>query len=183
MAYTLITASYFTGDIIIPELVDLEESQSPMAQALASSGQQQIKQLVSKFQYTFIAKMFSEEFAKDFIEAASLEEPGELFIEVHRRLFSSIDNYLYSPIAYYVYYWYMRNTKTTTTAYGEVNIDFAFGRASNNNFKMLNAWNEMVELARPVYLWANSQRELFRQQGYIIKPSKSLITKLNQFGL
>lgn len=183
MAYTLITADYFIGDIVIPELIDLEDSESAMANALASSGQQQIRQLVSKYQFEFLAKLFSEEFAKDFINGASSVEPNELFELVHSKLYRSIDNYLYSPIAYYVYYWYMRLTKTTTTAYGEVNIDFAFGRASSNSFKMLNAWNNMVDHTLSVYLWAKSNKKLFVDNGYNISPSKWLVTKTNQFGL
>lgn len=184
--YTLLTPDYFVGGALIPELVDLVEPQSAMSQALQSSSQQQIYTYLRQYQYDYLEKMFSPEFATAFINGADSDVEPEnlaLLLEAHSKLFTSLGQDKSSPIAYYVYYYYMRATKTTSTVYGEVDIDFTYGRNANNEIKLMDAWNRMVDLSLPVYLWANSRRAEFSEAGYKIRPSKFLVKKLNRLGI
>ena len=187
MAYILLTPDYFRGDCLIPELVDLSEPIGAMAKAIDSSSTTQIARAINQYQYDYLSKMFSADFAKAFLESKDASDLAtgleELFLEVHSRLYFSIESEKYSPIAYYVYYWYMRNSKTTSSAFGEVDIDFTYGKNVNNEIKLMDAWNRMSELSKPIFMWARSQRGLFKEQGYSIKPNPLLITKINRFGL
>lgn len=184
--YTLITPDYFVGKALIPELVDLVQPMSAMGEALQSSSQAQIYTYIEQYQFKYLAEMFGEDFASAFIEGAtSVNEPANLslFLEAHRRLFRSQGSVNVSPIAFYIYYYYMRGAKTTSTVYGEVDIDFTYGRNAQNEIKLMDAWNEMVDLGISVYLWANSSIADFRQAGYTHKFNRNLVTKINRFGL
>jgi hypothetical protein len=48
-----------------------------------------------------------------------------------------------SPIACYVYYWYIRNNHSQTAAMGEVKSKTENAMAHNPGLKMTRAWNEM----------------------------------------
>lgn len=187
MAYVLLTPDYFTGDALIPEMVDLGSPVNAMAQALESSSVAQLQRAVSQYQYDYLSRLFSPLFAKDFMENVnSVTLPTnkeELFLEAHSKVYISVDQVKYSPAAYYVYYWHMRNSKTTSSMFGEVSIDFTYGRNANNEIKLMDAWNRMVALTKPIYLWANSKRTHFAELGYPIKPDARLLVTINRFGI
>lgn len=187
MRYALLTHDYFKGKLLIPGLIDLSNPEFSMATSLEDSTQAQLDQAIEAYQYEYLSRLFSEKFAKEFIEGRNARHlprlKGRLFLEAHRRLFTSVDELKLSPVAGYVYYWYMRDSKTTSTVFGEVDIDFTYGRNANNEIKLMDAWNSMADLTKPVYLWASSRRDKFQEAGYKIKPDRTLLEKLNRMGI
>lgn len=67
----------------------------------------------------------------------------------------SFDN---SPIANYVYYWYMRNSHTQTSAMGEKKSKTENADNHSPANKMARAWNEMAECVRELVDYMNANK-------------------------
>ena len=56
-----------------------------------------------------------------------------------------------SPIAHYVYYWFMRQQFTATSGIGEVTPQGENSTPSGPGFKMAHAWNQMINYTWSLY--------------------------------
>jgi hypothetical protein len=66
-----------------------------------------------------------------------------------------------SLIAYYVYYWYMRNTATQTTGVGEVTTEPAGATASSSIYKQVFAWNTVVDWLHELYHFLEANIDVY----------------------
>lgn len=85
-----------------------------------------------------------------------------------------------SPIANYIYYWWLRKETSTTTGTGEKRLNAENSESVSSFSKQCNTWNEMVGYNRLLweYLYINQDAypEYFRN-GFIIQgQSKDLYT-------
>lgn len=64
-----------------------------------------------------------------------------------------------SPIANYVYYWYIRNNHSQTAAMGEVKSKNENAAAHSPALKMTRAWNEMSEWVCDLTEYLNARKE------------------------
>lgn len=183
MGYSLVTTDYFVGDIVIPEFIDLVIPEGAMGEAIQDSSQAQMLWFLTRYQREYFEKLLGSKLADDFIANAAVASPPPFFIELHAKLFSSVDGIKISPAAHYIYYWYSRFTSSTTSKFGEVDIDFTFGKNVNNEIKLMTAWNTMVKATRSVYLWLNSQRAELKEHGYAISVDKAMLTYINRMGI
>lgn len=69
--------------------------------------------------------------------------------------------YKKSPIANYVYYWFMRNNATQTTAMGEVAANNENAVNVSGEKKMVRAWNDMIHVIRELQEYLYSNRVLY----------------------
>ena len=56
-----------------------------------------------------------------------------------------------SPIANYIYYWYMSDAVTLTTTLGEMQTTSENAKVAASGFKMAKAWNEMAEQTKTMH--------------------------------
>jgi hypothetical protein len=66
-----------------------------------------------------------------------------------------------SPIAMYVYYWYIRNLFTQTSPMGEVGTANENAAPANPGYKMTRAWNEMATWIREMAFFLNTKRDVY----------------------
>lgn len=66
-----------------------------------------------------------------------------------------------SPIAMYVYYWLMRSDASWTTGSGEVRPKLQNGERHPSVYKMVLAWNNMVDINHSLLHYLNSKKDLY----------------------
>jgi len=88
-----------------------------------------------------------------------------------------------SPIADYVYYWYMRNLHSQTAGMGEVQTKTEYADSVSPGLKMSKAWNEMVRkmLVLREFLIVNySTYPEFQYHSGTVE-LRNLLTKINSY--
>lgn len=68
---------------------------------------------------------------------------------------------LESPIANYVYYWFMRDNTTQSTTMGEVSTSKENATNMSPAEKMVRAWNEMSQRVRQLAHFMNTKRDVY----------------------
>lgn len=68
-----------------------------------------------------------------------------------------------SPIACYVYYWFIRNNHTQTASMGEVKAKTENATSHNPAFKMVRAWNEMAQSVCELVDFLESNKEVYTE--------------------
>lgn len=64
-----------------------------------------------------------------------------------------------SPLANYVYYWYMRDKASKTTEVAEVEDKRIFTTSVPPNLKQMRAWNEMVDMNCRLYDFLENKKD------------------------
>lgn len=90
-----------------------------------------------------------------------------------------------SIIANYVYYWFMRDKATLTTAVGEVEAKTDGSNKASGNTKMVRAWNEMVEWNRILIIFLDVNNETYPsfKRYQVINNRFNLLSKINTFNI
>lgn len=76
---------------------------------------------------------------------------------------TSTGAYKQSPIANYVYYWFIRNQHTQTASMGEVKSKTENAEISNPSLKMVRAWNEMSAWICDMVDYLNTKKDDYIQ--------------------
>lgn len=66
-----------------------------------------------------------------------------------------------SLIALYVYYWYMRDSHTTTTNSGERMNKVENSDATTSSWKLSRAWTELREWVTDLYSYLNANKDIY----------------------
>lgn len=136
----LINATYFIGEIAVigrdkASVLDL------------------LDVFIKKYEKKFLIELLGEDVASDFATALAVIPLVAPWIDLKAKLADSDTKE--SPIANYIYYWYMRNNATTTVGLGEAIADAENSRIVDNKDKMVRAWSEMR-------VWIEENREWFK---------------------
>jgi hypothetical protein len=84
-----------------------------------------------------------------------------------------------SPIAYYIYYWYMRNQNSQTTGIGEVVSNVPNNSIGNESVKLMTAWNDMVRFNHKLYDFIYTNLSDYPTFIGMTKENERLYTKIN----
>lgn len=89
-----------------------------------------------------------------------------------------------SPIANYVYWHYMTNNHTQTSAMGEVKGSSENAQSSNPTLKLVQAWNQMSECLCDLWLYLDTNYTVYTQW----EQSRQMVSRqhfgrTNQFGI
>lgn len=89
-----------------------------------------------------------------------------------------------SPIAMYVYFWFMQNHYTQTAAMGEVKTANENSVVANPSAKMSRAWNEMSEWLQEMVFFINTKRLIYPEwNSQRIYQMLSYFSTTNDFGI
>ena len=93
-------------------------------------------------------------------------------------LVEQVGNRMVSPIAYYVFFFYLRKNQTQSTPIGNVE-ESSSNKISPCNIKMINAWNQMAYMNKYIsdYLYDNRND----YGGYFF--DESLLEFMNKMGI
>lgn len=132
----IITSSFF--------IADLEIGQSDTS-AVSNS----LNQFIAIREKKYLDLILGEQLSKLFRDNITSEEDKWKNLKA-KFVIDVTDTIKQSPIANYIYYWYMRKTETAQTGSGEVNLKKQNSNSTSARIKAARAWNEMVRWNKAV---------------------------------
>lgn len=120
----IITTNIFQGELTIGQITDPVVSDK-------------VQLFIDEYEPEFLKKLLQNNLYNAFIDGLSQDPIEQRWIDLKETV---------TPmIACYVYYWYMRNSKTQTMGIGEVRINPELSTNINPSEKMAFIWNKMVD--------------------------------------
>ena len=172
----LIDTTFFTGDLHIEGLSGSPGIPSATSYAIS----EELQNFIDKKERDFYAAAIGVDNAKEFVSylvnAPLL--PVEKWENLKRMLVEEIGGVNYSPIAYYIFFYYLRNNQTKVTPLGVRSSDEE-GKSQPCREKMIYAWNEMVNLNEYLSRWLYKNRSDYG--GYFF--SDHLTETINKMGI
>lgn len=143
---TLIDKTYFHTELFISNITESSE----VEQARAA----ELQRFIDKYEPIYMNNVLGETLYSEFLAGLALNPIPAKWTAL-KALFVDTSKLL-SPIASYVYFYYMRNHATETTAAGEVTSVTENGEVVGANYKMVRAYNEASESADLIKEWLRS---------------------------
>jgi|SRR5215217_188880 len=108
-----------------------------------------VRDFIKVYEPQFLTLLLGKDLYKDFTDGLALDPVPQKWQDLKALL---IDTDLkVSPIANYVYWFYMKNSNTRTGGIGEVKPNAENAQTVNNLDKRVYVWNEMVS-----WVWQNA---------------------------
>jgi len=179
---TLIDRTYFIGEINIPN-----KDSSLVSGTLDA--------FIKKYEPLFLKYALGYNTSQEFIAALATPSPAQKWVDLRDGKEYSLNGYNYfwpglknterNPIAYYVYYWYMRNQVSSTAGLGEVKPAAENAAAANSSWRMAQAWNACSLLVDELnqYLLANAAVYTEWNSSLDPYPAVKYFRHINSFGI
>jgi hypothetical protein len=155
----IITPAIFEGEINIGQV------EQEARQAL-------VQWFIDRYEPAFLAKLLGSELASELLT--------EYEVIPHDEKWDLLADRVRLPIAYYVYFYFQKNDATSSTGAGEVETEVENAVKSNVQYKMLNAWNTMVNMNLKFREWIDKVRHIYPEYRPCIS---DLFCFKNTFGL
>ena len=173
----LIDETFFTGDLYIEGLADYAGVPSKTNDAI----KQELGSLIDHYESEFYRMTIGRENARAFVAYLSKmidDEPVEKWENLKSMLVEQVGNRKESPVAYYIYFFYLRKNQTQTTSIGNIE-ESQSNRISPCNIKMIDAWNQMAYMNRYLSEYLCDHREEYG--GYFF--DDCLLETINTLGI
>lgn len=180
---------YFVGDVLIPNLIGdgdaIAARQTEMNSFLFVYELKYLKLLLG---YDYDRAQDGDDLFTEFNDAlvaasnvyASLSTKWKNLHDQIYPLKTDDNPYLVSPAAYYIYFYYMRQTAQTTTEGGVANPTFENATPAHATNKLVFAWNRMVELSDDITTWLLDNVSTYDTYS---APTPNSLTPINRFGI
>ena len=152
----LIDKRYFTGDLYIPNLTS---SGAGVSEFVSKSNELVLNKLIVKHEKSFLEKVLGKEMASLFLTEIKKTPVEEKWNTLKCHIVDQEN--LLSPLANYVYYWYLRNQITETAGVGEVITQTNNAVIVSPVEKMVRAWNEMIDNVHDIVMHVNANKRDF----------------------
>ncbi len=183
----LIDNTYFIGELSLPNIPVSPSgtASSGVELALQTVGENNIDIFIDKYVIDYLTRLFGRELTVIFLKEISEPSPDEIWTNLRDQLLIVTVPYKASPLANYVYYWLMRDARTKTTQAGEADPTFDNAINANNNYKMVKAWNDMVDMTFDIDKWFCNHIEDYKEYAgcYTGRNVCSITRNINTFGL
>ena len=140
---TLISPSYFHTEIFIPNILEA----TPVEQARAA----ELQRFINKYEPEYLDLIMGYDMRVEFLAGLAANPIPAKWSELKTQLVNT--SLLLSPIADYVYFYYMRFHLTQTTRSGEITTQVDNGTLTGSNFKQVAAYNRASEQALTIREW------------------------------
>lgn len=143
--------TYFKGSIYLSNVFDSSNAEYAV-----------LNNYIERYENNYLEDMLGYEMKSQFLSEISSDPTSGIWFDLWKGAtfqyggkqykwigFSNLEKL--SPIAYYIYYWYMRNQNSQTTGVGEVGSNVPNNGVANESIKLMTAWNEMVRLNNTLY--------------------------------
>lgn len=128
----IIDSTYFINEILIAGLSNTVDSTGS-----------KLSGFIEKYETRFLKELLGKTLLDEF--KSGLEEDPVPVKWVDLKNILANNSTKESPIANYVYYWYMRNKSTETASIGEIKPNTENGSMASSVQKQVRSWNEMVD--------------------------------------
>lgn len=149
----LIDHTFFVGELNIPN------THRPDVQ-------ERLLWFIKKYEPEFLNAVLGAPLYAAFQTGIAAAEPEAVWTVLKNALMHVDGDFKYSPIANYVYYWYMRDQATITTGVGEAKPNVDHAAPAESAQKMVRAWNEMSAQVTSLHTLLNQSASLYPDLDY-----------------
>lgn len=149
----LINEKYFKGEIFIPNLVSQGVG---ISDSICQANIKKLLEFIGKYEHLFLFKLLGYRLCDELTKGINTSEK---WVTLKKILVN--ETTLTSPIANYVYYWFIRNQITNTAGIGETVNQANNSTVVSPEQKMVKAWNDMVDDLTPIIQFMNNNRLLY----------------------
>jgi hypothetical protein len=153
---TLIDISYFTRELVIPNLKSLS-GVGWTSSEIASSNDELLTGFIEKYEWAYLKELLGVELRDAFVQGLEIEPVPEKWLRLKEQIVD--ERRKESPIAAYVYYFFRRNDATDYTGIGEAATTGDNSKRADPTEKMMKAWFQMMIRSREIRAWLHSKPE------------------------
>ena len=174
----LIDDTYFTGELHVDGLVPSKGVPSLTNEAIKS----EFFALAKKFEKEYYVHILGRENANEFINFLNLKEKDpdkatdKKWLNLINILVDDENGRKESPIAYYIYFFYLKRNQLEVTPLGVTEAD---ANIAPCNKKMIDSWNQMAYMNEYISKWLFDNRNDYG--GYFFE--LEMIEVINQLGI
>lgn len=150
----LIDEKYFKGEILIPNLVSQGVG---ISDSICHANIKRLGEFIEKYESFFLSKLLGRKLYDELTK--EINTPESKWVALKETLVNEAT--LTSPIANYVYYWFIRNQITNTTGIGETVNQANNSIVVSPEQKMVKAWNDMVDDLTLIVQFMNDNRQVY----------------------
>jgi len=145
----VIDSSYFVGEISIPNTAG--------SGAVVTATLAKLNRLISIYEKDYLTKLLGDTLYDEFI--AALEVPDDWATDLLAELRD--DTLKLSPVAYYVYYFWLRDSVTYVTSNGQAEGNNENAVSSSPALRMSESYNRMVRMTEEVLDYIGDEQATF----------------------
>lgn len=180
----LIDVSYFIGEKDIPNTIHADVSAT-------------VTRLITEREAIFLQTLMGYELSNKFTTALAIPTLDPIWLNIKngveftgyngskKKWTGFVNTAKNSPIAEYIYYYYLKRNATQTGGVGEVTAQAQNATTASPRHKMSAAWNAMVELNKILDEYLRINYAVYPE--YQIKDDerafRSLLTRINPYGI
>lgn len=170
----IIDGTFFTGDISIAG-INVNAGCSHTDRAKADN----LKSYIDRYEPEYLEYLLGEKLFLDFsIYLNGGKSDNDAFNVLRDKLVDNIGDNKYSPIAYYVYFFFVRGNQSQATILGVKRFEEDEELVSPNSM-LIYSWNNMVRMTRRLYRFLYDNRDKY--SGWCC--DMSLLEEINSFGI
>jgi hypothetical protein len=169
---TLIDSTYFVGELSLPAI--LEDSGKTGSDAVMERiKNRRLNAFIEKYERIFLELLFGENFTNEFYSGLSLEDGDpnkKKWTVLKNRLCICGELSKESPIANYVYWFYLLNLRDNTTQTGTKKSKSTYADNVSDTRKLVRSWNEMVRFNKQFIKWFDKNFKQYKSywNGHVI---------------
>ena len=163
-----VTKEYFIGEILIPNLAG--------SLSINTALQAEISWFIAKYQPEYLKLLLGEDFYAEYFAAIAVQSHNAKWDTLANQIYDSTNKI--SPVAAYVYYFFMLNSSTLTVTTGEAQSTYDNATLKANHTKVCRSWNWMVDRSEEIKDWLDE-----RKSTYTTWARPESMEKINTFGI
>jgi hypothetical protein len=151
----------FTSEILVPNLVPNTD--------IGTSNIEDLEEFILKYETRLLRALLGDGW-EDFKDEMEGETPDTVDQGLYDLLYVNE-----KAVAFFIYFWFMRNSQTFTSGTGEVAPTVENGTSVSSGYKMVSAWNEFAKSIIDIvdYLQLN-ETYFLAQTDYLVNFNKLL---------
>lgn len=182
---TLIDSTYFVGELSLPAI--RENSGKTGSEAILEKiKNKELNAMIEKYERRFLKLMLGEKFTNEFYSGLNLPDTDpnkEKWIVLKNKLCIEGELLKKSPIANYVYRFYLLKLRDETTQTGTKKSKSTFADNVSDTRKLVRSWNEMVDFNKKFIKWFEDNFDTYKPywNNHVIE--SDLFTHINEMNL
>ena len=181
----LIDSTYFTGELSLPAVKE-DPKKTGSDAILEKIKNRELNAFIEKYERRFLELLFGDSFTDSFYSGLSLPEGDpdkEIWTVLKNKLCVERELSKESPIANYIYRFYLFYLRDDTTNTGIKKSKATFANNVVDTRKLVSSWNEMVRFNKKFMKWFVKNFDTYKSywNGHIV--NSDLLTPINSGNL
>lgn len=185
-------STYFTGELYLPQL-ELNPTVVGVASRIQTVNENSLEWYIAKYEYEFLINLLGYKLAKAYIDnikdanffdfKLSIIFSDERWPFIHNLIYTSRDDFKFSPAANYVYYWLCRRSRSQLSGKGEIRAEVYESLVVNDANKLVKVWNDMCREVHFIRCKIKENWDDYKQYGRFNCVCVYPFTPINEFNI